>query len=152
LPNSRHRGPVFGPGIALALAQELLVDPDRIEEFEQREIEDVGPDDRGRPVISVIVPGAIRGQDQIAARGEAALALDRRVAAIVGKDRAAGVWRVHVDRGNIARVVDRHRAADRARDLQPAAEPGLTRRNCWRSANSIGDTSALRAISAMRPR
>ena len=30
--------------------------------------------------------------------------------------------------------------------------PGLISRNCWRSANSIGDTSALRAMSPMRSR
>ena len=30
--------------------------------------------------------------------------------------------------------------------------PGLVSRNCWRSANSIGETSDVRAISAMRSR
>src|SRR5207249_372464 len=72
------------PRIALALPREFLVDPHAVEKFHQREIEDVGPDDRGRAVIAVVVPGAVRGQDQIAARRLAALALDRRIAAILG--------------------------------------------------------------------
>src|ERR1043166_9514917 len=113
------------PRIALALAREFLVDPDAVEKLHQWEIEDVGPNDRGRAVIAVVVPGAVRGQDQIAARRLAALALDRRIAAILGEDRAAGVRGVPVHRRDIAEVVDRYRAADRRRHLQPAAEAGI---------------------------
>src|ERR1700730_14187913 len=72
-----HR--LLGPGVAVALAWEVLVDPAAIEEFHEWKIEDVGPYDRGRAVIAVVVPGAVRGQDQIASCRSAALALDRRV-------------------------------------------------------------------------
>ena len=62
------------PGIALALAGEVLVDPAAIEKFEQWKVKDVGPDDRACAVVAVVVPSAVRGQDQIATRRQAALA------------------------------------------------------------------------------
>src|ERR1041385_8493621 len=72
-----HR--LLGTGIALALPREFLVDPAAIEKFQEREIEDVGPHHWYRAVIAVVVPGAVRGQDQIAPARDAALALDRCV-------------------------------------------------------------------------
>src|SRR6185437_2085271 len=118
-------GRLLRPRVTFALAGKLLVDPVDVEEFEERKIEDVGPHDGGRAVIAMVVPSAVRGEDEVAALGPATLAFDRRVAAIVGEDRPAGVGRVHVHRRDVARVVDRDGAADRARDLQSSAEPRI---------------------------
>src|SRR6516162_3703733 len=73
----------------------------------------------------MVVPGSVRGEDEVAAGGIAALALDDGVAALVGENGAAGVGRVQVHRRYVAGIVDRDRAADSVGDLQPAVEPGV---------------------------
>src|SRR6476469_3162463 len=73
----------------------------------------------------MVVPGAVGGEDDVAAVGFATLALDIGVAAFVGQDGAAGVRAVHVGGGDIARIVDRDRAADRIGHLQAAIEAGI---------------------------
>ena len=73
----------------------------------------------------MIVPGAVRGQDQVAAVGGDALALDDGVAAFVGQDGAAGVGRMQMHRRDVAGIVDRDGAADGVGDLQPAVEAGI---------------------------
>ena len=112
----------LGAAVGELVALELVVEPEAIEILDQREIEHVDPHHRRRAVVAVVVPGAVRGEDEIAARGLAALALDRGVAAIVGQDGAARIGRVDVHRRDVARIVDRHRTADGARHLQASAE------------------------------
>src|SRR5215470_1965473 len=82
------------PGIARGFAGELVVEPDAIEKFHQREIQHIDPNDRLASIIAVVVPSAVRREDQIAARGLAALPLDRRVAAFFRQNRAARIGRV----------------------------------------------------------
>ena len=118
-------GYCLSAGIAGGLARKFLIEPDAIEKFHQREVEDIDPYYRLGAVIAVVVPGTVGGEDQIAAGGLATLALDRRVAAAVGQDRAAGVRGVDMNRGDIARVIDRHRATHGRGDLQPTAEPRI---------------------------
>ena len=77
----------------------------------------------------MIVPGAVRGQDQIAAVGGDALALDDGVAALVGQDGAAGIGRMQVHRRDVAGIVDRDGAADGVGDLQAAVEAGIEQQN-----------------------
>ena len=91
---------------------ELLVDPGAVQELHQRPVQHVDPDHRLRVLVAVVVPGAVRRQDDVAAGGFAALALDIGVAALGGQDGAAGVRRVHVRRCDVAGIVDRDRAAD----------------------------------------
>src|SRR5215472_9269570 len=114
------------PGIARGFAGELVVEPDAIEKLHQRKIQHIDPRHRLASVIAVIVPSAVRGKDQIAARRLTALPLDRRVAALFRQDRAARVGGVDVHRSDIARIVDRHRAAHRAGDLKTPAEPRIS--------------------------
>src|SRR5215469_11964300 len=114
------------PGIARGFAGELVVEPDAIEKFHQREIQHIDPNDRLASIIAVVVPSAVRCEDQIAARGLAALPLDRRVAAFFRQDRAARIGGVDVHRSDIVRIVDRHRAAHRAGDLQTPAESWIS--------------------------
>ena len=118
----RHR---LSPRVALRFAGEAFVEPDAVENLHQREIEDIDPHDRLGAVVAVVVPRPVGCQDQVAARSLAAFAFDRRVAALVRQDRPAGIRRVNMDRCHIARIVDRHRAAHRAGDLQPPAEPRI---------------------------
>ena len=113
-------------GVALrAGALVLQIDPGDVEILHQRPVEHVDPDHRRVGIVAVIVPGAVRGQDQVAALGIAALALDIGVAAVVRQDRAAGVRAVDMRRRDVARIVDRDRAAHGAGHLQPAAEAGI---------------------------
>ncbi len=112
----------LGAAVAQVLAFILVVEPQAVEIFDQRKIQHVDPHHRGGAVVAVVVPGAVRGQDQIAARSLATLALDRGVAAILGQDGAARIGGMDMHRRDIARIVDRDGAADRAGDLQPAAE------------------------------
>src|SRR5689334_20329213 len=69
------------PGVAGTLTAKILVNPITIEEFEEWEVEDVGPHDRGRAVIAVIMPSAVGREDQIPACRLASFAFDRRIAA-----------------------------------------------------------------------
>ncbi len=108
--------------VAFALARKGLVEPAAIEILDQRPIENVGPDHRLAILVAVIVPGAGGREDEVAAFRDAALALDRGVAALRRQDGAAGVGRVAMDRRHVARIVDRDGAADDARHLQPAAQ------------------------------
>ena len=103
----------LGAAVGQLVALELVVEPQAVEILDQREVEHVDPHHRGRAVVAVVVPGAVRREDQIAARGLAALALDGGVAAVVGQDGAARVGRVDVHRRDVAGIVDRDRAADR---------------------------------------
>src|SRR5262249_3929371 len=80
-------------------------------------------------IVAVIVPGAVRRQDQVAALGGAALALDDRVAAFVREDGAAGVGRMKMHGRDVAGMVERDRAADGVGDLQPAAPSGVEQEN-----------------------
>src|ERR1700736_1712914 len=140
--------------VAVGFPRICLVEPDAIEELHQREIQYVDPYDRLGAVIAVIVPGAVRREDQVAARGLAALPVDCRVAALVRQNGAAGIRGMDVDRGNVARIVNRHRTAHRAGDLQAPAKPGVgqqkllafgefDRRNI-RAARDLGNAIEIR--------
>ena len=52
----------------------VFVKPDEIEKFKDRPVERVDPGDRLVRIVAVIVPGAVRRQNDIAALGFAALA------------------------------------------------------------------------------
>src|SRR6516225_4604072 len=78
------------PSIAFGFSRKLLVEPDAIEELHQRKIQDIDPDDWLGAVIAVIVPSAVRSQDQVAARGLAALPVDRRITTLVRQDGSTG--------------------------------------------------------------
>ena len=110
-------------GVALR-ARHVVIDPGGVEELHQRPVERVDPDHRLVGIVAVVVPGAVRRQDQVAAGGGAALALDHRVAPL--SDRmvrlALGECR---HRRDVARIVDRDRAADGVGDLQPSVQPGI---------------------------
>ena len=108
-------------GVALR-ARHVVIDPGGVEELHQRPVERVDPDHRLAGIVAVVVPGAVGREDQVAAIGGAALAFDHGVAALVGQDGAAGVGRMQMHRRDVARIVDRDRAADRVGDLQPAVE------------------------------
>ena len=73
----------------------------------------------------MIVPGAVRRDDQIASHGFAALALDVSVTAFLGENGAAGVGAVDVRRRDIAGRVDRDRAAHGGGDLQAPGKAGI---------------------------
>ena len=73
----------------------------------------------------MVVPCAVGREDEVAATRDAALALDGRVAAVVGQNGAACVGRMQMRAGEIAGVIDRHGAADARRDLQAPAEAGI---------------------------
>jgi hypothetical protein len=84
----------LGDGLDLRVAlcaRHVVIDPGGVEELHQRPIEHVDPDHRLARIVAVVVPGAVRRQDQIAARRGAALALNDGVAALVREDGAAGV-------------------------------------------------------------
>ena len=73
----------------------------------------------------MVVPGAVRGENEIAAIGGAALAFDDGVAAFVGQNRAARIRRMQMHRRDVARIVDRDRAADGVGHLQAAVQSGI---------------------------
>ena len=111
--------------VAAQIIGQLLIQPDDVEMFEQGPVEGVDPDDRVCPVVAMVVPCAVGGQHEIAARRLAALPLHIGVAAVVGEDGAAGVGAVQMGAGDIAGVVDRHRAADGRGHLQAPAKAGI---------------------------
>src|SRR5262249_3999689 len=74
---------------------------------------------------AMVVPGAVRCKDEIAALGGAALALDDGVAAFVRQDGAAGIRRMQMHRRDVAGIVDRNRAADGVGHLQAAVQAGI---------------------------
>ena len=124
-PNSRRDGSAFAPARCLRARRE---NPRR--SSCSRGIPRAGS--RGcrptRPASFRRCRGRARyrsGSGSVAARRQTALALYRRVAAILREDGAAGIGRVDVHRRDIARQVDRHRAAYRRRDLKPPAKPGI---------------------------
>ena len=112
-------------GVAAGAGLELLVDPGAIQELHQRPVQHIDPDHRRAGLVAMVVPGAVRGEDDVAAMGLAALALDIGVAALVGQDGAAGVRAVDVGGRDVARIIDRDRATDGVGDLQAAVEAGI---------------------------
>ena len=73
-----------GLHIHIALrAGHVVIDPSGIEKFHQRPVQRIDPDHRLVGIVAVIVPGPVRGQDEIAAVRGAALAFDDGVAALV---------------------------------------------------------------------
>jgi hypothetical protein len=76
-------------------------------------------------VVAVTVPGAVGRQDQIAALRPADFTFDRRVAALVRQDCPAGIGRVDMGRGNIARLVDRHSHPDGVGDAERPGQPRI---------------------------
>jgi hypothetical protein len=109
-------------GVARSVRFELLIHPGAVEKLHQRPVQHVDPDHRLLRLIAVVVPGAVRREDDVAARRLATLALDVGVAALLGEDGAAGVRRVNVCGCDVARIVDRDRATDGVGDLQATVE------------------------------
>ena len=77
--------------------------------------------------MSIQITGSLESlpwscQVPFGARCFAALTLDVGVAALLGEDGAAGIGRVDVRGRDVARIVDRDRAADGVGDLQPAVQ------------------------------
>ena len=97
------------------------VEPDAIEKFEQWPVQDVHPDSGFGSIVAVAVPSTARCKDQVATVGIAALAIHSRVPATLREDGAARIWRMDMNGGPVARIVDGHRTSDRIADLQAAA-------------------------------
>ena len=141
-------------GVALgAVAAEVHVDPGAVQNLHQRPVQHVDPDHRRARIIAVVVPGPVRGDDQVAADGFATLALHIGVAAPLRQDGAAGIGAVDMRGRDVAGRVDR----DRGQRIvvvtcRRPPRPGLVKRMLWRSANSIGDTSARWRSRSMRSR
>ena len=77
----------------------------------------------------MVVPGAVRGEDEIAVVRRDALALDDGVAAFFGQDGAARIGRMQMHRRHIAGIVDRDGAADGVGHLQAAVQSGIEQKN-----------------------
>src|SRR4029453_7474612 len=154
----------LGDGLDLSVAlraRHVVIDPGGVEELHQRPVEHVDPDHRLARIVAVVVPGTVRGQDQIATLGGAALALHDRVAAFVRQDGAAGIGGVQMDGCDIAGVVDRDRAADRVGDLQAAVQSGIEQKDALAVreldrrylglVRNLGDAVQIRAEFAPAP-
>jgi hypothetical protein len=127
--------------------------PGTVEHFHQRPIEHVDPDDRYVRIVAVIVPSTVRRDDEVPAEGFAALAFHIGVAAVLGKDGAAGICAVDVGRRHVSGRIDRNRASHSVGHLERRPpSPRFVNRMLWRSANSIGETSARPAMSLIRSR
>ncbi len=110
-------------------AGHVVIDPRGIEKFHQRPVQRIDPDHRLVGIVAVIVPGPVRGQDEIAAVRGAALAFDDGVAAFVRQNGSAGIRRMQMDRRDVARIVDRDGAADRVSHLQAPVQSGIKQKD-----------------------
>jgi hypothetical protein len=147
-------------GVALR-ARHVVIDPGGVEELHQRPVERVDPDYRLVGIVAVVVPGAVRREDQIAAIGGTALAFDDGVAALVGEDGAARVRGMQVHGRDVAGIVDRDRAADGVGDLQPAVQARIEEQDALavgeldrrhvRLAGDLGNLMEIRAVFLPAP-
>ena len=78
-------------------------------------------------VLGTLLGSTLKLDGRLTVQTKSAGPLDLVAADYYGaeQDRPAGIRRVDMDRCHIAGVVDRHRAAHRAGDLQPPAEPRI---------------------------
>src|SRR4051812_41907471 len=93
--------------IALGAGATIVqVDPCKVEHLHERPIQHVDPDHRGVRIISMVMPGTVRSDDQITADGFATLALYIGVSAALGQYCAAGIGAVNMGRRDIAGCID----------------------------------------------
>ena len=82
---------------------------DRVERFDQRNVQHIHPDDRRIAVVAVIVPFAVRRDHEIATLKRTFFAADSCVGLVALQHETAGVGHVAVHVGDVIGVIHRHR-------------------------------------------
>ena len=121
---------LLGEAVAahLLLHVGVVLEEDRLERHHQRQVEPVEPDHRLVPVVVVVVPLPVRGEDQVAGLHLAGVAVDRRVDARAGHDEADRGRRVTVGRRALARPEVLDGAPERRAREGQAVEPRIGER------------------------